>query len=49
MLTVGIPAYRLPRFIVKAEFEALKNCGVTIFTGVKIGKDRDPALGKKEP
>lgn len=38
MLTVGIPAYRLPRHVVNAEFDALKNCGVTIVTGVVIGK-----------
>jgi glutamate synthase (NADPH/NADH) small chain len=40
MLAVGIPAYRLPRDIIKAEFDALKNCGVTIVTGVRIGLDK---------
>ena len=40
MLSVGIPAYRLPRHIVNAEFDALKNCGVEIITGVEIGKDK---------
>ncbi len=40
MLMVGIPAYRLPRIIVDSEFEALKNCGVEIITGVTIGKDK---------
>jgi glutamate synthase (NADPH/NADH) small chain len=40
MLTVGIPAYRLPRNIVSAEFDALKNCGVKIVTDVVIGKDK---------
>lgn len=39
MLTVGIPAYRLPRHIIHAEFDALKNCGVEIITNVRIGKD----------
>ena len=39
MLTVGIPAYRLPRDIVKAEFDALQSCGVTIKNNVVIGKD----------
>ncbi len=40
MLSVGIPAYRLPRDIINAEFEALKNCGVSIATDVVIGKDK---------
>jgi glutamate synthase (NADPH/NADH) small chain len=40
MLSVGIPAYRLPRMIVEAEFDALKNCGVKIVNGVTIGKDK---------
>lgn len=39
MLTVGIPAYRLPRDIVEAEFEALRNCGVEIVPGKVIGRD----------
>jgi glutamate synthase (NADPH/NADH) small chain len=40
MLAVGIPAYRLPRHIIKAEFDALKNCGVEIVTDVRIGQDK---------
>jgi glutamate synthase (NADPH/NADH) small chain len=40
MLTVGIPAYRLPRDIIKAEFDALVNCGVKIVNNVTIGKDK---------
>ncbi len=40
MLTVGIPAYRLPREIVKAEFDALRNCGVEVINNVTIGKDK---------
>jgi len=40
MLTVGIPAFRLPRKIISAEFEALKSCGVTLEHGVIIGKDK---------
>jgi len=40
MLAVGIPAYRLPRHIIKAEFDALKNCGVEIINNVRIGKDK---------
>ncbi len=40
MLTVGIPAYRLPRDIINAEFDALLNCGVQIVNNVTIGKDQ---------
>lgn len=40
MLAVGIPAYRLPRQVIAAECEALKNCGVTLVQGVTIGKDK---------
>ena len=39
MLAVGIPAYRLPRDIISAEFESLINCGVNIHTDFTIGKD----------
>jgi len=40
MLSVGIPAYRLPRAIVGAEFDSLRNCGVQIVQGVTIGHDK---------
>ena len=40
MLTVGIPAFRLPRAIIHAEFDALRNCGVTIVNGITIGRDK---------
>lgn len=40
MLTVGIPAFRLPRDIIAAEFEVLKSCGVTICNAVTIGNDK---------
>jgi heterodisulfide reductase subunit A-like polyferredoxin len=39
MLTVGIPAYRLPRDIIEAEIQVIKNLGVQFKTGVEIGKD----------
>lgn len=39
MLTVGIPAYRLPRGIINAEFDSLKNCGVLVENNMIIGKD----------
>ena len=48
MLTVGIPAYRLPRDIVAAEFDALKNCGVEIHTNVTIGLDKTISELKEE-
>ncbi len=40
MLSVGIPPFRLPRYIIKAEFDALKSCGVDIIDEVTIGKDK---------
>ncbi len=48
MLTVGIPPYRLPRSIIAAEFEALRNCGVQVISGVTIGKDKTLADLKDE-
>ena len=48
MLIAGIPAYRLPREIVKKEFEALKACGVKIVQPVTIGKDKTLIDLKKE-
>lgn len=40
MLTVGIPPFRLPRDIIHAEIDALKNCGVTLKTNIVIGQDK---------
>ncbi|MBU0734578.1 MAG: FAD-dependent oxidoreductase [Proteobacteria bacterium] len=39
MLSVGIPEYRLPREIIKAEIQIIRDMGVDIRTGVDIGKD----------
>ncbi|MFH1083390.1 MAG: NAD(P)-binding protein, partial [Pseudomonadota bacterium] len=39
MLAVGIPEYRLPRDILQAEIQVIKDMGVEIRTGVEIGKD----------
>ncbi len=39
MLTVGIPSYRLPRDIIDAEIQVIKDLGVRFKTGVEIGKD----------
>jgi len=48
MLGVGIPAYRLPRAIIAAEFESLKSCGVDVVTNTTIGKDKTLAQLKDE-
>jgi heterodisulfide reductase subunit A-like polyferredoxin len=39
MLRVGIPKYRLPRDVLDADIEHIKNLGVEIRTNVSIGKD----------
>jgi len=39
MLTVGIPSYRLPRDVIEAEIQVIKDLGVEFKTGVEIGKD----------
>lgn len=40
MLVHGIPSYRLPRAIVEAEIQLVRDMGVTIETGVEIGIDK---------
>jgi len=47
MLTVGIPAYRLPRNIILAEFDSLRNCGVEVMQKT-VGKDISLDELKKE-
>lgn len=39
LLTHAIPSYRLPKEMVKREFELLESMGVIIKTGIQIGKD----------
>lgn len=39
MLALGIPKYRLPRNILNSEIDAIKKLGVTIQTGIQVGKD----------
>ncbi len=39
MMAVGIPSYRLPRDILKAEINAIAEMGVNIKTGIAFGKD----------
>jgi heterodisulfide reductase subunit A-like polyferredoxin len=48
MLTVGIPSYRLPRDIIDAEIQVIKDLGVKFKTGVEIGKDITVAQLRKE-
>jgi NADPH-dependent glutamate synthase beta subunit-like oxidoreductase len=39
MLSVGIPAYRLPRDIIAEEIKSIAHLGVVFRTGVELGKD----------
>ncbi len=39
MLSVGIPSYRLPRDIIAAEIDVIRDMGVAFRTGVEIGRD----------
>ncbi len=39
MLTVGIPSYRLPKDIIEAEIQVMRDMGIEFKTGVSIGKD----------
>jgi len=39
MLAMAIPSYRLPREIVEAEIQLIHEMGVTMKTGVEVGKD----------
>jgi len=39
ILRVGIPAYRLPREILAAEFDGLKNMGIELMPNIAVGKD----------
>jgi heterodisulfide reductase subunit A-like polyferredoxin len=39
MLTLGIPEYRLPRNIIDAEIQTIRDLGVQFQTGVEIGKE----------
>ena len=48
MMTLGIPEYRLPGAIVQSEIEAIQNLGVTIKTGLEIGKDLTTDQLRKE-
>ncbi len=39
MLTYGIPSYKLEKDVIDAEIDIMKEMGVTIKTGVEVGKD----------
>jgi len=39
MLSAGIPDYRLPRKVIKAEIQLIQDMGVKIHTGIRLGKD----------
>lgn len=39
MLSVGIPSYRLPKDVIQAEIQVIRDMGVEFKTGVEIGKD----------
>lgn len=39
MLHLGVPAYRLPRNVIQAEVEAIRQLGVEFRLGVTVGKD----------
>src|SRR3974390_1950752 len=39
MLVLGVPEYRLPREIIRAEIEAIESLGVQIRLNAKLGKD----------
>ncbi len=39
MLATAIPSYRLPRDVVEAEIRLIRDMGVTMRTGVEVGKD----------
>jgi NADPH-dependent glutamate synthase beta subunit-like oxidoreductase len=48
MLAMAIPSYRLPREIVEAEIRLIRDMGVTMKTGVEVGRDTTIAQLRKE-
>lgn len=44
MLTVGIPAYRLPRPVLEHEIEYIRSLGVEIRLGAPVGRDGGPSV-----
>ena len=39
MLAVGIPRYKLPEAVLKADIDYIESAGVEIKTGVALGKE----------
>jgi len=39
MLTTGIPSYRLPKNLIEAEIQVIRDMGVTMKTSTELGKD----------
>ncbi len=48
MLSMAIPSYRLPREIVEAEIQLIRDLGVTMKTGVEVGRDLSVGQLRKE-
>jgi NADPH-dependent glutamate synthase beta subunit-like oxidoreductase len=48
MLRAGIPAYRLPRAVLDAELDRIRDTGVEFKTGVAVGKDMTLASLQRE-
>ncbi len=48
MLTTGIPSYRLPRHVAEAEIKLIRDMGVTMKTGIEVGKDKTIAQLRQE-
>jgi NADPH-dependent glutamate synthase beta subunit-like oxidoreductase len=48
MLSMAIPSYRLPREIVEAEIQLIRDLGVMMKTGVEVGKDKTIAQLREE-
>ena len=48
MLSTGIPSYRLPRKVVEAEIQLIRDMGVTMKTGLEVGKDKTLAQLRRE-
>jgi len=48
MLAMAIPSYRLPSEVVEAEIRLIREMGVTMKTGVEVGKDKTIAQLRQE-
>ena len=48
MLAIGVPAYRLPRELIRREVAVIEALGVTIRTSVEVGKDVSFAALRRE-